>query len=903
MYHQQRHHYQHHSLVSWLFVASLLFSLTLQAYAATPLAGTLIQNQASASYKDAGGIEQVATSNLVETLVQQVGAMTLVQDQSRFGAAGNSLFFPHVLTNTGNGDDTFNLTAVDNTGDSYDFDSLLIYADSDQNGLPDSTTPITSTGLLSAEEAFYFVVATAIPSAATDGQQGLLTVQGESVFDTNQKQTNTDTVTVSDKAIIEVTKSLSANSGASPSGPYTVTLSYKNTGAVAATNVTLIDVLPTGMSYFSDGANNHALWSEGSITLTDDDEALQSGISYCAYDNSCVNSPFSNTQVTAVLATVDAGSSGTVSFEVMVDSGLAASTLTNIAQFSYNNSAANIPSADTNRVPFEVIEAPDVVANGSEIDNTDGVGEAVTIASASQGATVSFDNIIWNTGNSTDTFDISIDTAGATFPSGTVFQLYKSDGFTPLLDSNSNSVVDTGPLAAGDFYKVILKAVLPTNASGNNSGSGFNVTKTATSSIDDTVSNSVTDHLDTITIDSVDLTNNAAVGQANVLGTGAGPEASALTTETVAPGEQAIFRLFVNNTSAVARSYQLQFSNTNFAAGTFDTNWSVVFYREGGTGSCSKLGQAISATAVIPSGSAEEVCAVVGVPVDALADGVTHPVYFKAFSPITGASDIKHDAVIVSELPALSIEPNQVGQVEPGNTITYAHLVSNNGNTPLECISIALTTDQTQAGWSAIVYHDVNDNGQLDGGDVELLDQTLNSGESFSLLIKLFAPADAPLGSQDTRVVAVSGNQDDGDADPTTCTGTVLTNAVNDVTTVNNSKMSILKQQAPDSDCNGNADSGYVTSEFQVNPGACVMYRLTATNKGAVPVNNVRIDDAAPSFTAFYHAGTIPSVSAGNLTGGADGQDGSITGGSVGGASIIVPSGGTMVLDFGVKLE
>ncbi len=891
MYDEQRHY----SLAIWLFIASLLFSLTLQA--APPLAGTLIQNQASASYKDAGGIEQVATSNVVETLIQQVGAMTLVQDQSRLGAAGNSVYFPHVLTNTGNGDDTFRLTATDNAGDVYDFDSLLMYADADQNGLPDSTTAITSTSLLSAEEAFYFVVAAAIPSAATDGQDGQLSVQGESDFDSDQQQTNTDTVTVSDKAIIEVTKSLSATSGASPSGAYTVTLSYKNTGAVAATDVTLIDALPVGMSYLA----NQAAWSEGAVSLTDENEEAQAGIIYCAYDNSCTRLPFNSNQVAAVIASVDAGASGSVSFQVMIDAGLAASTLVNIAEFAYNNGATDIPSAVTNRVPFEIIAMPDVVANGSDTDDTDGVAEPVTVASAAQGATVSFDNIIWNTGNTTDTFDISIDTAGSTFPSGTVFLLYKSDGFTPLLDSNINSVVDTGPLDVGDFYKVVLKAVLPTNASGNNSGNGFNVTKTATSSIDSSIANSVTDHLDAITIDSVDLTNNAAVGQADVLGVGVGATAAALTTETVAPGEQAIFRLFVNNTSAVARSYQLQFSNSNFVAGTFDTNWSVVFHREGGAGSCRKLGQVISRTAVIRAGNAEEVCAVVSVPADAQADGVTHSVYFKAYSAITGASDIKHDAVIVSKLPALSIEPSQIGQVEPGSSITYAHLVSNNGNMLLECINVALTTDQTQAGWTSIVYDDVNNNGELDGNDTALTDQTLNSGESFPLLIKLFAPANAPLGSQDTRTVTVTGKQDDGVAN--TCVGVPLTAQVQDVTTVSKSKVSILKQQAPDSNCDGTADSGYVTSEFQVNPRACVMYRLTATNKGAVPVNNVRIDDAAPSFTTFYQGGAVPNVSAGNLAGGAAGQDGSITGGSVGGASITVPAGGTLILDFGVRLD
>ena len=68
-------------------------------------------------------------------------------------------------------------------------------------------------------------------------------------------------------------------------------------------------------------------------------------------------------------------------------------------------------------------------------------------------------------------------TGWAASPAGTVFTLYKSDGVTPLIDTTGNSIPDTGPLAAGASYTVIVKAALPAGSTGG----PFNATITATS--------------------------------------------------------------------------------------------------------------------------------------------------------------------------------------------------------------------------------------------------------------------------------------------------------------------------------------------------------------------------------------------------------------------------------------
>ena len=689
-----KYHHKNNAFTIWVLVFSMLLSFAV--HAKSPKAGTLIRNQASATYKDAAGVEQFATSNLVETLIQQVASMELIQDQSLVSAAGNTVYMPHVLTNTGNGVDSYDLMASNNNGEAYDFDSIVLYADANKDGIPDSTTPITSTGALSADESFYFVIGAVIPAAATTGQQATLTVTGTSTFietptDIAVTKTNTDTVTVSDKAIIDVTKSMSANSGESPSGPYTVTLKYKNNGLTPATAVTLTDILPAGMEYNLAGAH----WSEtgDTVVLTDTDASDAQGtgdtISYCAYSAGCLN------QVSAVISEVAAGALGEVTFEVNIASGLAVSTLINIAQYSYNNGSVVIPEVDTNRVPFDIVQQLGVIANGSTTNATDGAdnlggtSDSFIVATATRGASVPFDNIIRNTGNDDDTFEIIIDKANSSFPAGTVFQLFKSDGFTPLMDTNNNGTPDTGIMSAGASYKVVLRAVLPVNATGNNSGNGFEISKKAVSALDDTVFNEVKDHLNEITSDSVDLTNNSAGAAAP--GAGAGPEAEAVTSKEISPAGQVTFSLFVNNSSDAANSYQLQYSKNNpFVAGSIEAGWSIAFHFDGGNADCLTLGPVTSTTSNIASGENQQICAVVTAPANAVADGVEHPLYFRVHSPLSGVEDIKYDAVTIKNKPALSIEPNQIGQIEPGSTVVYSHRISNNGNTALECINVSV---------------------------------------------------------------------------------------------------------------------------------------------------------------------------------------------------------------------
>src|SRR5260370_28960413 len=110
------------------------------AEATPPPAGTSISNQASATYTDASGVSHTITSNVVQTTVQQVASLTLTQNGAQNATAGSVTYYPHTLTNTANGSDTFNLTTPNAGG--LPISTAQIYPDHG-SGQP-TRSPITS---------------------------------------------------------------------------------------------------------------------------------------------------------------------------------------------------------------------------------------------------------------------------------------------------------------------------------------------------------------------------------------------------------------------------------------------------------------------------------------------------------------------------------------------------------------------------------------------------------------------------------------------------------------------------------------------------------------------------------------------------------------------------------------
>ena len=856
-----------------LALAAAVLMAPLPALAA-PAAGTAIGNQASATYTDASNAPRTVTSNVVTAIVQQVASLTLTQTASRTVSVGSQVSYPLTLSNTGNGSDTFNLGFTQSGA--FNFTSVVFYADANGDGVADNTTPITASTALAMGEVFKFVAVGTVPTTAASGNTNSLVVSATSTFNVGVSSSVTETTTVTSNAVVSVTKSMSSGSGLPGSGPHTVTLTYNNSGNTAASAVQIRDLLPAGMTYVAGSAR----WSaSGATVLTDASNSDAQGAGpTITYDFGVTGA----NQATGVVSSVAPGQSGTLTFQVSIASyttatatGQLAGAVNNTANYSYNDGAANVGPVNSNTFTFTVSPVLAVTMTGQ------------TVASATQGSTVVFTNVVKNNGNTPDSFDITLPTSS--FPVGTSFQLYQADGVTPLLDSNGNGVPDTGTLASGATYNVVLRAVLPTNSTGG----PYSVSKTATSKLDPSKTATVSDTLTVIVANSVDLTNNAAIGGGGVTGVGAGPEATAQTTNTTNPGTTTRFSLFVNNTSGVADTYDLTAStNSSFGTLVLPTGWTVVFR--------DAANAVVTNTGVVNAGTSKQVFADVTVPANQAAiPAPGQTVYFRVLSPTSGAIDRKTDAVVVSTVRNVQIAPSNTGQVFAGSSIVYAHTLSNAGNVTENggASTIALALADTQATFSAIVYLDANNNGVIDPSDPVINAPAdlgpIAAGASVRLLVRVSATAGAAAGITNTTTLTVtSAGSINGAAAPAVVSST-------DTTTVIAGNLVLLKEQALDANCDGAADGAFSNANISAGaaPGACVRYRVTITNIGTSSVLSVVVSDATPANTT-YHAVVVAAVSQGAITAPTAGSAGTVSA-NVG----TLAAGASAVMSFGVRIN
>jgi uncharacterized repeat protein (TIGR01451 family) len=826
----------------------LLLMLGTGSAGAAPLAGTSIGNQASATYLDNGGTSRTTVSNSVSTIVSQVSNATLTSSQTKTGAPGQPISFPHTITNNGNGPETFNLTTANLVVGALST-APLFYADANCDGVADNTTAITSVGPVPPSGGVACFVA-----------QGTLNSSGaNSTFDVRAQSTispllsNTDTAVISNNAVITVSKSVDISTG--PAGTTVVyTLTYRNTGTVTANNVVIADLLQSGVSV---GTTTATLIPRLNGTALAGALGTVQG-STPNRINVAVNTISTTQRVVAVLESVPANTQGTFSFTA-TQSG-AGPVNNNNAQFCYNDGTAYVATAiaancqaiangsgvssgtvsgsynssggvlesnapavtgnttnTSNTVPFTITVTSatgalvfnDGTTNnatpggdgtagnaGNAVDGSNPANQAAgvalsnttagqredvnLVASAAQGSSVVFSNWVWNTGTASDTFNISVLT-GNNFPAGTSFQFMRSDGITPLTDSNSDGVLDTGPIpGTGGVacptgspnatssattpcgYRVVVRAILPSTASGG----PFNVVVQAASSLSPATVNTVVDRLGAITASTVDLktpittTNNYTGGGSTwaancafqdltpnmgtcstyVSGGGNGYQATGEAAHVVAistnPASTIRYKLDVVNTGSIADSYDLAYnvgsgaytvgSSTFTTPASLPAGYQLRFFLDGGAGNCSTIGAQISNTGVVPTGSApaniRTVCAQVDVP--AGVSSATYELYFRIQSPTTAtattnsSADVLHTRLFVNTVRSVTITPNNSGQIFPGGSISYCHTVTNAGNIDETAVTIG-NANSLSSPWpaAATLYRDTNNNCTLDAGE------------------------------------------------------------------------------------------------------------------------------------------------------------------------------------------
>ena len=206
-------------LFALLVAALILFGAVMAQQ--TP-AGTNISNQASASYIDSAGQPRTTTSNQVITVVQQVYSFTITPNgnnenspgQIKTALPGGQVIFNYVVTNTGNGTDTINLSTALGTSHNFNLQNPNIYLDTNCNGNLDAGEPaVTSVTLGMGQQACLIVTAT-IPLGTPSDRYGNLNLVGTSA--------GSPSVTDNDnwvRAVVSTQAILTAFKSASPSGP------------------------------------------------------------------------------------------------------------------------------------------------------------------------------------------------------------------------------------------------------------------------------------------------------------------------------------------------------------------------------------------------------------------------------------------------------------------------------------------------------------------------------------------------------------------------------------------------------------------------------------------------------------------------------------------------------------
>ena len=827
---------------------------------AQPKAGSSITNIASGDFYDEQGNLQVINSNAVILTVQPIYSLTLQSNQQNIGTIGSKVNFPHVLTNTGNIVDDYKLSLTQLTNDQFDLENIAVYIDRDQNGEPDDNNNLlnsTTSFRLEGGEFASLVVVGSIPTNLTANNVANFTLTATSQHDNAIAMTVSDTAKVVDDAVIQVTKSQNISTGKTGT-EITYTLAYSNTGTAAA-RLVLRDILATDVTYKLGSGS----WGNGSGSLTDADD-VETGA------NAPIKYKVSNGQVDVELASVAALSKGTVSFKVTVNAN-AAEKVANTADYQqYNASNAILKNTLTNTVIFNVEQTLGVILNNSSVGNTDGgTNDLLTKSNTFTGAAkeIQFDNYVWNTGQVTDSYNLSI-TKSANVPSCAVTRLYQSDGRTLLTDSNADGIIDTGSMAAGASKKIVLGVYFPANCvTATNEILDFDVK--ATSVTDTAITNSTRNRLNnTNTAGSSDLYNNDSSGTG--IGAVTSPGGQAWVNKSAVRGGTAVFPLVVENKSTVTNSYNLYASAAEIDVNSINTSlpaqWTVKFYDT--SNDCQTLGNVISSTGNVAAGATKKYCAVVSVPTNT--DLANLPIWFAIKSPMNAQADSIKDQVDIIQRQ-MTLANDRQGRVNIGGTVVYLHTLKNTG-TVVEGnaagqITFSVIPQNPNDTFTYTLYHDANNNGVIDATDPMINDLSIITGglapqASIQLLLKVQAPTTATNGMSSVANIVVKANN--------TIQGLTLDDLQNtDLTTVDPTQLRLTKEQTKDENCALTlatvTNATYGSTPLQVKPNQCVTYRLTLKNEGATSASNVVINDVVPAYSNL-RTGLPPSITQGTVT-------------------------------------
>jgi uncharacterized repeat protein (TIGR01451 family) len=800
----------HHRLVT--LAAALLLATSLAAPA-----GSLIEAQASATYLDAANQVRTTTSNMVVTVVQQVYGVAVTPSglpgdpgQTRTGLPGSSVDLAVTVKNTGNGTDTFSLTAENTAGDITP--TFTIVGDANCNGRRDAGEPVVSSLTLAADAGACVVVSAAIPASAAGGDEAEVHVSVS--HDATTSATAVARVVVSDAAV------LSSFLLATPAGSVTsgqtidLVLSGGNIGAFdafAATDplglgidgILVAATVPAGLELvtadFSGGAGAGQLYyfdgSAWSTTPGSDVEQvalllqgtggfLVQGSAYeLRYTLAVPGDASAPTQAGDPLAGDTYQSSGRVVY---------ATTAGGANETASSNTVQHTVAAayHVRAGPFGLVTG-DYAYDGHTISRA---ADSQTIALAHAGNRVSFRNTIRNAGNAPDSFALSL----TGMPAGWTCGTYAADGATP-----ASTVGPVAPLATAE---VVVRCNVPAD--------GVTATATTITLTSTSVSRPAATDATTDTVGAVE--SGFSVG-GSVSPSSASGEAGGTVT----------FDLNIVNGPYNPDSFALSTVVNEFGPGS-----TVTFY----AGCGADMGGApISNTGILAAGEATCVTAVVTIPAGAnsAAEAGGRDVTFRAesASDATVGQEVTAE-VLVDHRSGVSFGPNRAATVTSPGVIDLAHVLRNTGNTTATASVPAVAGTCT----GCTVQFSVNGGAFAD----TVAGLALAPGQSADVAVRLTVPSGEPIGRR-LNVVATA-TLDYGALGTTSATVTDTVDVIG-----GELRLSLGGVTCADAACTTELDATAAEAE----PGDYLVYTITGDNLGTAPLRQVVITDPLPPFTTF----------------------------------------------------
>lgn len=413
------------------------------ANASGTLAGTMIRNSATVSYKDANSNPMTSvTSNEVITEVDSVFGVDI--SPNGYPVAGFSESktrdFVFTVTNTGNDLDMFALAV---TGIPAGW-GAVIYHDADGDGILDAGEPTTSnTGSLdpnpptlpASTNYEYFIIVRVTAPAAPVVVNNIATFTLTAISAGSASVTDTASFSMEvEQAEIAVSKTAEL-ANPMPLEPFDYTISVTNSGTVQAYDVVVSDALPSGISfrgpvlYDADGAG--ALFSP----------VILAGA-------------YSMGTVTVNIGSLGAGITATISFEAEVTAEIPAGTgILNSAGVTYDDwNDYHFISANSSTVTVKI-------RGGVNIESSRN-------AYVDPGDVLQIPFTIENTGNGTDDMIISATHNDCNLSlTWTILWDSDEDGTyettVGTTSGSDNMVGNTGPIAKDDVYSYVATASIP----------------------------------------------------------------------------------------------------------------------------------------------------------------------------------------------------------------------------------------------------------------------------------------------------------------------------------------------------------------------------------------------------------------------------------------------------------